>query len=81
MRAMPPMWYWKKGGDFGLVPTACPSGYFRSLALCYKNCDKGYKFMAGLCYSICPSGYAAHGLSCFKTIIDFHFKKSYVPKF
>ena len=80
MQAIPPMWCWKKGGDFGLVPTGCPSGYFRSGALCYQNCSSGYRFIAGLCYKNCESGYKDHGLSCFVNLFKWHFKKSYLPK-
>ena len=76
---IPPSFCYKKGGDFGKIPTACSSGYFRYLALCYKNCDSGYKFVLGVCWQKCGSGYSDHGLTCYKNLFKWHFKKSYVP--
>jgi len=36
--AIPPAFCWKTGGDIGVIPLLCPKGYFRFLALCYKEC-------------------------------------------
>ena len=76
---VPPSFCYKKGADFGTIPTTCSSGYFRYLALCYKNCDSGYKFVLGVCWQKCGSGYSDHGLTCYKNLFKWHFKKSYVP--
>jgi hypothetical protein len=79
MEAIPADFCWKKGADFGVIPTGCPSGYFRSLALCYENCAANYRFVLGVCWQDCPSGYADHGLSCFKSLFSWYFKHSYIP--
>ena len=47
---MPPAFCWKSGGDVGTIPTGCPDGFFRFLALCYENCKPGYDFILGVCY-------------------------------
>lgn len=78
--AMPPGFCWKKGGDFGTIPTDCPKGYFRSLALCYQECNPGFTHILGVCYQGCGAGYADHGLTCYKSFFDFYFKPSYVPR-
>ena len=54
--AYPPEFCWKRGGDFGVIPTGCPSGFFRSLALCYEYCRKGYTFVLGVCWHDCQRG-------------------------
>jgi Zn ribbon nucleic-acid-binding protein len=55
---------YKRGGDFGVIPTLCDCGYFRFLALCYRDCPAGYYFLLGVCWSACPSGYTDIGLLC-----------------
>ena len=80
MNSLPPLWCWKKDGDAGTIPTDCPEGWFRSLALCYKNCDDDYKFIAGVCYKNCEEGYRDDGLTCYKDILHWYFKKSYIPE-
>lgn len=50
MSNIPPEFCWKKGGDAGKIPTGCPDGYHRSLALCYKDCKDDMKFVAGVCW-------------------------------
>ena len=82
MESISPPFCWKKGGDAGLIPTGCPAGYFRNLALCYVNCDKGYVFSAGSCWEECPQGYQTILLSCQKgnEILTSYVKKSYIPK-
>jgi len=55
--SLPPGFCWKKGGDAGIIPTECPSGYFRSVALCYENCPSGWYFFLGVCYQGCGEGY------------------------
>jgi len=63
--SVPPSFCWKKGADFGVIPTGCPSGYFRLLALCMKNCPAGYSFDgASLCLLNCPSDYTTFPLTC-----------------
>ena len=79
MQVIPPDFCWKKGGDAGLVPTACPSGFFRSLALCYELCRPGYKHILGICYQACPGSYTDHGLTCYKNLFHWFFKSSYIP--
>jgi hypothetical protein len=79
MNTMPPAFCWKKGADFGKIPTGCPEGYFRSLALCYKNCKPGYHFVLGVCWEICPSGYKNLPLRCWKKLFHWYFKSSYIP--
>ena len=76
---IPPSFCYKKGADFGTIPTTCSSGYFRYLALCYRNCDSGYKFVLGVCWQTCGKGYSDHGLTCYKNLFSWHFKKSYIP--
>jgi hypothetical protein len=78
--AMPPGFCWKKGADAGVIPTGCPKGFFRSLALCFEYCAPGYTHILGICYLDCESGYVNHGLTCFKNIISWYFKKSYIPR-
>lgn len=81
MEAMPPAFCWKKGGDFGVVPTACPNGYFRSLALCFEHCREGFTHIAGICYRNCDGGMTNLGLSCLRWIpFRFYFKQSYIPR-
>ena len=76
---VPPSFCWKKGGDWGVIPTGCPAGYFRYLAMCYKQCDSGYSFTLGVCWQICPSGYSNLGLVCGKNIFKWFFKNSFIP--
>merc|ERR1711976_48573 len=73
----PPEFCWKKGGDVGKIPTGCPNGYFRSLALCYQYCKSGYTFVLGVCWQNCPKG-TDIGALC----VDWfyiHAKHSYIP--
>lgn len=78
--AMPPGFCWKKGADAGVIPTGCPKGYFRSLALCYQNCSPGYTHILGICYKDCERGYDNHGLSCYRNLFSWYFKHSYIPR-
>jgi len=77
--SIPPSFCYKKGGDVGTIPTACSSGYFRSLALCYADCGSGYYFTAGVCWESCGSGYRDDGLSCYRSLFNWYFKRSYIP--
>jgi hypothetical protein len=79
MNTLPPAFCWKKGADVGKIPTGCPEGYFRSLALCYKQCKPGYKFVLGVCWEICPQGYKNLPLRCWKKLFSWYFKHSYIP--
>jgi hypothetical protein len=78
-KSIPPNFCYKKGADFGVIPTGCPKGYFRSLALCFEYCKPGWTHILGICYEDCGKGFADHGLSCYKHIFDFYFKSSYIP--
>ena len=80
LNSVPPLWCWKKDGDAGKIPTDCPPGWFRSLALCYEYCKDNYRHIAGVCYKNCEPGYKDHGLSCFKDLFHWYFKSSYIPK-
>lgn len=48
--ANPPPFCWKKGGDGGSIPD-CASGWYKSVALCYRSCDSGYYNVAGVCWN------------------------------
>jgi hypothetical protein len=78
--SIPPGFCWKKGGDAGILPSGCPSGYFRSMALCYELCPDGWSHVLGICYRNCDAGFTDLGLSCWRHIFDFYFKSSYIPK-
>jgi hypothetical protein len=77
--SMPPVFCWKKGADFGVIPSGCPSGYWRSLALCYQHCRGGYSHWGGVCWQTCARGYSNHGLTCYKNFFRWYFKSSYIP--
>lgn len=79
MDAIPPEFCWKKGADLGIIPTGCPNGYFRSLALCYEYCKPGYRHVLGVCWADCESGFSDIGLACFKHIFNWYFKNTYIP--
>ncbi len=76
---IPPDFCWKRGGDVGIIPTGCPKGYFRSLALCYEYCASGYRHVLGVCWHDCSAGYADHGMSCYNNLFRWYFKHSYIP--
>ena len=80
LSSLPPSFCWKKGGDAGIIPKACPQGFKRKAALCEENCRSGYKLIASVCYKNCRPGYKDHGLSCYKNFGKWHFKSSYIPK-
>ena len=83
MNSIPPSFCYKKNGDAGKIPTGCPSGWFRSGGLCYKDCKEGYKHVLGVCWQkSCPKGYKDNGLTCFKFKMfksKTKVKDSYVP--
>lgn len=67
LASIPPSFCYKQNGDVGVIPTNCPEGYFRSLALCYENCKSGMKFVAGVCWEDgCKPGYYDFGATCTK---------------
>lgn len=76
---IPPSFCWKEGGDVGVIPTRCPDGFFRSLALCFEHCQPTHYHVLGICWASCSSGYSDHGASCFKSLFDWYFKNSYIP--
>ena len=75
IKAAPPYFCWNNGADAGIIPTNCPSGYFRFLALCYKQCQST-QFLSVLlaCPSLtnfddrvtCNSGYYKIGALCYR---------------
>jgi hypothetical protein len=79
MESIPPSFCFKKGADFGVIPTGCPHGYFRSLALCYEYCKPGFVHVLGICWEKCPDGTTDIGLICGRGILDWWFKRSYIP--
>jgi hypothetical protein len=62
-----------------VIPTDCPAGYYRSLALCYEYCAPGYYVVLGVCWAHCGSGYADHGATCFHNLFNWYFKPTYIP--
>jgi len=79
--SVPPSICWKKGGDIGRIPTDCPQGFFRYLALCFENCAPGYQFDGGaLCIAGCPDGYSTQPLTCYKWPFTITARKAYFPK-
>jgi hypothetical protein len=80
MQSVPPVFCWKKGGDVGVIPKGCPSGYRRHGLLCYKNCNNGYFSYGITCVKNCKSGYKYNGISCKKSAFKFYFPKIYFPK-
>jgi hypothetical protein len=80
---IPAAFCWKKGSDFGSIPTGCPSGFFRWGAMCYDECKKKHKFVSGLCVQTgCKSGYKSKGPLCVKknNIFKTKVKGVYAPK-
>jgi len=76
--SVPPSICWKKGGDVGQPPRACPMGYFRHHELCFQNCKPGYSFDGGaLCIQNCERGWDTHPLTCFKLIFQVRTRDSY----
>lgn len=75
IKAAPPYYCWKSPGDAGIMPTNCPSGYFRVLALCYQMCQSS-QFLSVLlgCPSLtnfdsrvtCDSGYYKSLALCYR---------------
>ena len=78
MSSIPPEFCWKKGADAGVIPTGCPSGYYRSLALCYEYCRAGYYVVLGVCWAYCEPGYIDHGATCYKNFFRWYFKPTYM---
>ncbi len=86
IKVLPPSFCYKSGLDAGRIPTDCPSGYFRSLALCYKNCQPDETFVAGVCWeSHCRKDYTDFGATCTKCWFegallkcDTYAKRSYI---
>ena len=76
---IPPEFCWKKGGDVGVIPTDCPKGMFRSVALCYDYCPSNYEFVLGVCWEKCPRGSKDGGAMCIGGGV-FKFKHSYISR-
>lgn len=64
MKAMPPEFCWKSGADAGRIPTDCPDGWERKLALCYEKCKSGYKHVLGVCWKF-PKSYIPKSITNF----------------
>jgi hypothetical protein len=80
MDSVPASFCYKEGADFGIIPTKCPDGWFRDLALCFERCKVNYNHILGICYKNCPDGYKDHGFTCYESIFSWNFKSSYIPK-
>jgi len=88
IKVLPPSFCYKSGLDPGRVPTDCPTGYFRSLQLCYKNCQPDETFVAGVCWeSSCRKDYVDFGATCTKCWFegallkcDTYSKRSYISE-
>lgn len=77
---------YKKGADFGKIPTGCAPGLERRLALCFESCRSGYSHVLGVCWGSCPGGWTDIGAICTqmrkKWIFyypAFQAKSSYIP--
>lgn len=77
--AVPGEFCWKKGADFGKIPTGCPANWERHLALCFEKCKSGYTHFGGVCWEVCSGGYRNIGLICSKSFWTWHWKRSYIP--
>jgi len=82
--SLPVAFCWKShsaGVDWGTPPNGCRGdNWHKHEQMCYKDCRSGYAVdpVAGACWEACGSGYTNHGLSCYKNLIDWYFKSSYV---
>ena len=77
--AVPGEFCWKKGADFGKIPSGCPANYERILALCFERCKSGYSQFGGVCWEVCGGRDKNIGFMCWKSLFRWHFKKSYIP--
>jgi len=68
MKNIPPSFCWKHF-DFGTIPTLCPPGMFRSLALCYDYCAEGYTHVLGVCWKGIKS-YIPHSVTNFSAVCE-----------
>lgn len=70
---------WKNayGRGAGIIPTQCKNGGEYQAGLCYTRCQPGYQGVGPVCWEICPAGYRNDPASCFKSIFNWYFKKSY----
>lgn len=83
---------YKRGADFGTIPTGCCCNLERRGALCFERCGGGYYHFGGVCWSHCPGGWTDIGALCsqirwkkifWKIRIPYPViiaKRSYVPK-
>ena len=46
-----PDFCWVKNGNFGLIPSGCPTGWTKTAAHCYRNCRRDFQYNAGRCYN------------------------------
>jgi len=68
MSNIPPSFCWKHA-DFGTIPTLCPPGMFRSLALCFDYCIEGYTHVLGVCWKGIHS-YIPHSVTNFSAVCE-----------
>lgn len=59
------------------TPLTCASNEDFNGALCYPKCQAGYTGDGPVCWEVCRAGYRNDPASCFKSIFDWYFKKSY----
>lgn len=59
------------------TPLTCASNEDFNGALCYPKCQAGYTGDGPVCWEVCKAGYRNDPASCFKSIFDWYFKKSY----
>lgn len=78
LKNIPPSFCYKKGADFGRIPSECPDGMEKRAALCFDPCGSGYYHFGGVCWQACGS-YKDIGLICSKGFLDWFWKKSYIP--
>lgn len=69
---------WKStyGRGVGTVPTSCGDRQYDA-GLCYHFCRDGFHGVGPMCWQKCPAGWHNHPATCYKNIINWHFKSSY----
>lgn len=69
---------WKRsyGRGVGVAPDCGDKE--KQAGLCYNRCNDGYIGVGPVCWQDCREGYKNHGASCFKTLVDFYFKNTYL---
>ena len=59
-------WNWRKSYSRGLgkLPSICPQGKEKEVALCYPKCKNGFTGRGPLCLGSCPNGYKNLEVTC-----------------